>query len=825
MSEAISHPTLQQFRKALNERGVTPDKARQFDGWRKGAKCTGELKAAADALWAEYEGLGKGASTNTFRQQAPAAAPQRGGGGGRPFDNRGPRGGGFPPPAGRPANQPAAAINRGAAKPDILGEAFHNPYTFLPFPEMAPERMSPTLFSIDEVELDRFTGVLDLEVKLLSPLLTNAPDPIVKDADHKEYQAQKIGDDIIVPATGVKGSLRTLMTLLTGGTLGYVDEEAWLCQGRDANLGPAGKMTEGKVPKHAFLARVVSPGGFEKSGTIELGQTDLIKADDLENLARQCGIGDLPRPKPHGRVKYLWMNDEKTVIAQEKSDRYCWQLKLSGRPIMRKGKREGLFLGSGKTLQLSSTFWAAYSGRNRHGDYPELKKGDLVWLEPRTFGTSEIRSADDIKSIQWARWGREGEGLLEVIARDHHVVLPDSLNPDGLVDEVTNLFGHIPREDKVAHIERFRDWEKQGMPGPAPKFAGRVRTGNLVFENASKAVRSVTLAPLAPPHPGCAAFYRGSHTPGDLAETADQVCNHKLPLRGFKVYRNTSERGKEAPWHFAQQGVYGERGELKSPQQRVNKTAELLIEDQAPVGRLRISLRAMSKRELALVLSACAVDWRLGGGKPLGLGHCRVESATLREFHDDGTFGTPVVLRRETQAIASLPEPYAAKQDEKLLARMRRWQASQTPVEKLRYPRAVDENQNKKNRGGHTWFMRHAQPRKIAGEDKYPVGLQIMHLAGDMAASAGTAALRAQPLPFFDPANPQADTLHGYDLIVRDDPQWREQARNRSTMVKQVAPFDEKEHARNDASGGFQGQNRQNRQDGRDGRRPNHGDR
>ena len=808
MSTAMEHPSIKQFRQALQASAVTPDKEKQFDKWRNGPKCNGELKEAADALWANYQQQGKRASAGVQQYYQPAAIQAKGSW----RDNRGgnARGAGLRPMP----QQPQAALNANAAEPELIGGAFHNPYTFLPFPAKAPIRRFPTPFSIDEVETDRFTGFLDLEIKLLSPLLTNSPDPINPKADHKEYRALTIGSDVVVPATGIKGSLRTLMTILNGGTLGYVDEEAWLCQGRDKNLGPAGKQSPAETPKHAFLARVVEPGGFDRKGKIEIGHTTLMKADELETLAQRSGMGKLPRPRAHCKVDYLWINDDQSSLSRQRDDRHPWQIKLSGRPIMNKGKREGLFLGNGPVIELDSGLWAAYSGRNRHGDHPELRKGDLVWLEPKSPDLQEITKAEHIKSLQWARWGREGEGLLDVVSREHADILPDAFNPDGMVDEVTDLFGQIPRPEMCEHIEKFRKWKELKQPGPAPKFAARVRTSNLVFVSAAGLTHQETLAPLAPPHPGCAAFYR--QPLGPLGQAADKVCNHNMSLRGFKVYRTSAERGQDTPWKYANQGVYGETGRISKPDQRVNKTVSLLMEDKAPIGRLRISLRAMTKRELALVLSACAVDWRVGGGKPLGLGHCRVQKATLREFKDDGSLGAAVEVTRPASEPATLPAVFATEQDAQLLSRMQLWQASQEPVAKLRYPRAVDENQHGKSRGGHVWFQRHAQPSKTGGDEPYATGLQVMHLGGSLATDSGKNAMRAQPLPEFDPTAPQSDVLYGYDMIVRDDQDWREQARNRSTLVKRIESFDEAEHSRGgDHSSGNTSQNRENRQHGR----------
>ncbi|MFO7535395.1 MAG: hypothetical protein R6X19_06895 [Kiritimatiellia bacterium] len=804
------HPVLQQFKKALADRTVT--NAPAFNKWRLNPeKCKGEDKEEADKLWAQYEAQGASMS-HGIRADSPSR-----------------------PGAQFRGNRPAAYSDSGkqqskkvrnteAADPAILAQSFHNPYTFLPFPSEKPKRGKPTPLSVDETDKDRFTGILDLDIRLLSPLLSSHPDACSEDNGHKTFRALSIGNDIIVPSTGVKGSLRTLMTILTGGTLGYVDDEAWLCQGRDARLGPAGRVSRGQVPDNAFLAEVVNPGGFGKEGTIRLGKTELITWSLIEEVAQRQSVGIKPnrfRPKANAKVNYLWMNDTRDSIRDRQDTVHCWKIKLSGRPIIPRGKREGLFKADSMTIVLPSHLWSAYAGRNRHGDHQELKPGDLVWLEPASFGLTEIKLPEDVKSLQWARWGREGERLLDIIDRRHNNQLPDSLNPDGQVDEITNLFGQVPRSDLLT--KEGKSGDPLANNGPAPSFAARIRSGNLIFKNSKTAAQPVALAPMAQPHPGCAAFYRQAGA--DMGQAADIIGNHNLPLRGYKVYRTTKESGPTAPWNYSEQAIFGDQGTANPDRQKLNKTADLLMPDKAPTGKLRLTLRALSKKELVLLLAACSVDWRLGGGKPLGLGHCRITSAALREFHDDGSLGAPLVMQRNASDIAPLPDVFGMmlESDEcKLLRdRMNLWQASQSPVDKLRYPRAVVENRERKSRGGHVWFQRHAAPQKAANDGDYPEGLQALHLEenSELHAKAARNTIRAQPLPQFRPEVPQADVLYGYDLFSADNKDARMTAGDKRTLHKKLEPFDPEKHGRaSDRSSGNTSQNRDSRQSGRDNR-------
>ena len=138
------------------------------------------------------------------------------------------------------------------ASPKILGEPFHNPYTFIPFAaDPVRGRKPATLITIDETRdgCDRKTGIVDLTITTVSPLLSCTPIPTHETkGGHKTYQTLTIGDDVIVPASWIRGSLRTQLTILTRGTLGYVDKSAFLIQGRDTKIGPRPKDSTTRMP-------------------------------------------------------------------------------------------------------------------------------------------------------------------------------------------------------------------------------------------------------------------------------------------------------------------------------------------------------------------------------------------------------------------------------------------------------------------------------------------------------------------------------------------------------------------------------------------------
>ena len=705
-------------------------------------------------------------------------------------------------------NTPTDTNKLPKAAPSMLGSPFHNPYSFIPFPETPPSRGNPTPHTVDERsdEAARFTGIIELRLRTESPLLSKQAESEEekqgKDADngHRTYRSLTIGNDVIIPAASIRGFLRYLMTIVTGGPLTQLDPYMHLCQGRDARLGPpCEKNPDPTVPQRPFLASIVRPGDIFSPGTIRLGQTRLRRVEKLQVAFR--GKIDEFRPTAKPRPQCLWAqldaNGNVLSIQDRRNEDHQWQVKLSGRPVNRKFKREGLFLDDGIELELPAEFWAEYTARNRCGDHPTLRENDLIWLEPADKDLQTITCVEDISSIQWARWGRRGQSVLDGKVMPGHLH-PDFMRDDGDVAMVTDLFGQA---------SSHRDHQS------APQFAGRIRPDNCVFHNAkAQLFGPEPLAVMNAPHPGCIPFYR-------QCDDMDQVGTDSR-LRGYKVYRTSQHAGSddpEAPWRFENQGTYADNGRLQTdPRQKVNISAELLRE--GAQGTLRLSVRALSQVELDLLLLLCSPDsvWRLGGGKPLGLGLCRIESAQLFD---------------EMGAKVEIPADLTNRMGPEMVRRFHLWNALQRPVESLRYPRAVNRNRNKNSRGGLVWFQQFAQPKQTSKEEHKFVGLRPIYVCDGLADEArkhgadnhrlGAADMIAgQCLPPFDPDHLDADLLYGYDLILvadgagDNDHLRRLEAKTREfncntqkNCYPTVEPFDPDKHiAGNEKSGGPQGQ-------------------
>jgi hypothetical protein len=729
---------LKQIKNKIVARTVMPSDRNALAKFAENADKPEEDRAAARDLLAQIDSMGQsaraGAEKEAANQHAARAAP--------PAQGRHQRG---------ERNAPQPRRNAAAAAASALGEPFHNPYTFIPFATSAPAMRPPTLLSADETDPDRFTGLIKIRIRTLSPLLScdaaAAPasqgrgNPRAEASGPKHRLALTAGGRFIVPATGIRGAMRSLLTIMTGARLGPESEGVWLCQGRDLQLGPGGQNNP-NAPPAVFLARVVSEGSSERPGRVEL---NALRGRDVLTPAAELRL-DRSRPNPQS------MGTDSRGIVPHPDGKTL--IKLSGRPVNPDGKREGLFQPSGTMIDLPGRLWAEYAARHRSADYPELRRGDLVWLEHVDRNSESLTKADEVASIQWARWGRKGRNALDLIGQKRKWLVEKR---DGVIDMVADLFGYV-----------------EGGTEERPSRAGRVRPDNLVFDDGTKTTR-VELAVLAQPHPGCLAFYR------DI-DDLDAVGVH-TDLRGYKVYRTTNERdeadARRAPWHYSLQGEIDRDGRPKDfRSSNMAQSCELIQE--GSLATLTVSVRSLSREEVSYLLASCSVDWRLGGGKPLGLGHCRPVSVEVVDEFGSTRFAWQCCDEASASCLdraapAELPEEYRDQVNTEHRQRLAFYQATQRPVQRLRYPRLTTQRANgATSTGGHTWFQRLASPKKSENQGKPPVGLQVLTITGQLRDRAGAGSLAAQPLPGFNPARPFDDVLYGYGLVLLqvDGEQW-----------------------------------------------------
>ena len=220
---------------------------------------------------------------------------------------------------------------------------------------------------------------------------------------------------------------------------------------------------------------------------MRLGQTRFVS---LEALVR-ANHGQQPARDSRARPLWVGLNAEgqPVAVANHASPETPWKLKLSGRPVNLRGKSEGVFLLGQDTLTLPAALWAAYSGRNVHGDRRELKKGDLVWLEPTVADSDRLESAEDVQSLQWSRWGKRGQSIQAKIPP--HIV-PDYERTDSKVDEITAIPAHSLAASsfdvKDSICERFEHavgLDASGMVSPRDTIPGAQQARVVIWVDAA----------------------------------------------------------------------------------------------------------------------------------------------------------------------------------------------------------------------------------------------------------------------------------------------------------------------------------------------------
>ena len=781
---------LKQFLAAYQNKTLNKMKIFTFKNWIVGKKITDEQRPVAKALLDIVEKAQDESKPSVPRQTTGAPPPS----------NSIWKGG---PQKGQPIGS-----NQTAANPDVYGEPFHNPYTFIPFPNHAPERHEPTPLSMDEIETDRMTGVMDITIKTCSPLLSTE-DKVNNDDKDKRQQgiqtrtARRIGQNYFVPATSMRGVLRTLTGIISGSALDYIDDNLWLCQGRDVRLG-----TEGRK---LYLAKIVKKGTAFDDGEALFGEAELVKdsALGIDDFSRYCSFD---RNEYIDGKKELWIDDpdsDHPNIVNEPDSNHPYRVKISGRKVNNTRKangkdepHEGAFKQKeARKIILPSKLWLHYQGRNRFagsGGRKELKEGDLVWLESKS-PKGIIEDGNDVKSIQWARWGREGVNFKETLKEHGYGYMwPDSdseRKDNKKVDITSDLFGSVPLSNDAYNA-----------------FAGRVRPDNLVFE-AGTGFMTCEMAPLSSPHPGCVAFYMDN-------DNYDEISLEDLP-KGYKVYRTTKERGKDAPWNYSVQPIFKD-GKPIPFEQVQDKTCMAELVNEGSIGHFKLSYRSLTKKEFALLLLVLSCDLRIGGGKPFGLGHCIVTHVDAFNENGENIFSfTP-------QKKATIPTDYTEAVPAEWLERANYYCMTQLPVEKLRYPRTIDEKGYQ--HGGMCWFALYASVKKNMKkkqnqdtEEKKLRGLETKWISHNPEndklkelQQKGYQQICAQGLPQFQPSNPAADMLFGYDVGLKFKREEEEGGQNKKSKKKYITDFrkdgfkDEKFHGYGNDS-----QNRQKRQDDR----------
>jgi CRISPR-associated protein (TIGR03986 family) len=621
----------------------------------------------------------------------------------------------------------------------LSGYRFLNPYNFVRALAPADPEAEPLLGRCPPPPHDRYvglTGRIECELTAETPLFIADservwPDPDPQKRDHYHYEFFKYGGEEAIPATSLRGVIRSIFEAATNSCFAVFEGKRRLEFREQPSYGNKVKDGPGIVRK---LPQLVEDGRPATDGTIVLCQRAKIGAyyegDEAWKNAlgrrsdgRQwhCGDQAIARAK---KVKQGYVVRELREKRDDLDDLGDGEEYIEGW-VMITGKVEGtnkkseyLFLDPSKhgdkgTVAFGPDEMAEYNlvlaGQIKDlpvsPQSPRLTVGDLVWVE--TTNKDGQKWARRIVRVQVPRvpYKRYVANLLH----------PQRLQKCTVYDELCpacRVFGWV--------------WGTgaEGEQTPEPRtpiaYAGRVRFSYGRLAHKAGAFEA-TLAILSTPKPTTTRFYL-IHQDGQprgwtggrydrQAGREDEAAGYDGPnvLRGRKFYRHHGSQLREQEYERA--------GGVQNDQ---NRTVHGVLEKGSKF-TFTVHFENLAPVELGALLWALEMEdgWhhRLGLGKPLGFGSVRIKikdagTETLNPetryaaWEDNGWSPLPLERRQELvrQFKQAMADRYSVTSFEDL-DNIRNMKAllTEPPELPIHYPRPTQEPQEEgKN---YEWFV------------------------------------------------------------------------------------------------------------------------
>lgn len=565
-------------------------------------------------------------------------------------------------------------------------DVFINPYTFVPFPEIAtPDAYRRAPVGHAHLPEGRLSGRIDVELTARSPLLLRqvrrGETRKEKDGAGNEREVHLFprrvfdGDSTtkpvpFLPGSSLAGVTRSLHELLSGGCLRVFDE----------GFRPGYRDTAQARDDDWTLALVEKPGTDGKPATLRLCDPVVwVPAPTLARVlggARNVVTGARVTVRGWETVEYgrgacgpvrrkeaaedhlVGHGDDWAVLVTDARARkrfrsyFCAVGRLSGerapvtddawhdfRAAVAGADDIRIDRGKGTLLRnQADTAEVRYDYALRRGDlvgyrhkaHPKLFEGQVVWARVEGQGPARMVGKLALSAI-WRHdgWPAAGERVPDLLLSCQDA---DALCP------TCRLFG------SAATVEED---EEQGANGTAGAGRGRrgassqrAYRGHLRFSDARPlgrpGVRQETLAPLGVPRPGAGQFY--------LTHREMRPRPHALPLREWGSRADQPEprqlRGRKGYWLT---GRHRERP-LFRVRERVWESTMASTAEAVEAGArfvFRVHFAGLDPAELGSVLAALdpslllgeGTGYAVGGGRPFGFGCCTAR-ITAWEVHD-----------------------------------------------------------------------------------------------------------------------------------------------------------------------------------------------
>ncbi len=493
---------------------------------------------------------------------------------------------------------------------------FLNPYNFVRFLNQSRPNNN-VLGNCPPPPHDRYvglTGRITCEVEAVTPLFVSDSHGVEDDKGHKTYRFFEYDGQPALPASSLRGMVRSVFEAVTNSCLGVFDKAHLKTLEYREEMGYAQKLKAG------IVLSIPTEG---QAGEIALCEAAKIgayyeerkwKNRNLDISGFQCGEYVWARVtgrKHKIRVWQLTKKEEDIQYTTPRSRTVSGYLKITGNSIETKNN-EFLFLdpdkyGNKKTVAFGKSVMAKYNQvldgqlgdeRIEKGWFQnrQLKKDDLVWVEVNEKTNDVIR-----------------------IARVRVPRVPYQKSVNDLLSPKFKHLHHCKFYEELCPACRTFGWVADKKAEGQNAYAGRVRLTHAKRTHDAGTLEDTPLAILSSPKPTTTLFYllNQDGKPADV-----DYNSHNAQLRGRKVYRHHGQQLRENEYK-------------RDPNGEQNRTVRGALQAGAKF-TFTLDFENLADVELGALLWALELEegmhHRLGYAKPLGFGSVTVEVTKLEQL-------------------------------------------------------------------------------------------------------------------------------------------------------------------------------------------------
>ncbi|MER7077271.1 CRISPR-associated protein [Saccharopolyspora kobensis] len=521
-----------------------------------------------------------------------------------------------------------------------MAESFVNPYTFVPFPDLAPHRSAP------HGHLGRgdlLSGRLMVTIDAETPLLIRG---ITAQRDDTPQLPRRPDGTPMIPGSSLKGALRSLHETLVGGCLRVFNNDFVPGYRDSAKPSDIGTVRMAVVKHHddetAPPVLLLCKDGDPRK--LRLHQKDLLGLHSEDNPLtsgdRLKVSFDAESGKPTGATRSA---DGEWVVFI--TDSHARESKSPYRAHIRRLPPEP------KTVDVPAEVWRSYVAAlegaddlrtKRVKDHDETERYASVTFDYKPKGGLETTLTLGRRWLVSKRL-HPGQPVWVRVQGDQIIALRHAMiwrhNGDYRAEErIDSRF--LPCEDEqhlCPSCQVFGSADTSGRDGDHAEqhsYRGHVRFGDALAVG-DVAGLEVTLPPMGRPRPGAGQFYlvndpntRGNASARPLREWGSIADQDRKPrrLRGRKYYWHTPlgtdslpARGQARPHQL--ESAMTSKAVAFPPGTRFTATITFTDLDEIQLGGLLAVLQPSS-------LLGQRVWQHIGGGRPLGYGSCTVSVDT-----------------------------------------------------------------------------------------------------------------------------------------------------------------------------------------------------